>query len=84
MPNCDFYATGVDFAPILDFIFDQPGWILIESASRPDMPLRRFSSRLQIEEAFDIDMDGAVLDLYSPSMKAVAVVTFPPPAVLRP
>jgi len=84
MPNCDFYATGDDFAPILDFIFDQPGWILIENASREDLPLRRFCSRSEIEEAFNIDVDGPLLQLYSPSMKGAVIerqITFRPGAV---
>jgi hypothetical protein len=41
MPNCDFYAAGDDFCSILDFVFAQPGWTLVELASLPDQPLRR-------------------------------------------
>ena len=45
MPNCDFYAVDRHFAPILDFLFAQPGWVLIESSSRHDERLRRFRTR---------------------------------------
>jgi hypothetical protein len=66
MPNCDFYAVDQDFAPILDFLFAQPGWVLVESASRHDQPVRRFHSTAEVFEAFDLDHETAHLMLYAP------------------
>jgi hypothetical protein len=66
MPNCDFYAVDGDFAPILDFLFLHPGWILIELASRHDEPLRRFRSTAEVFAAFDLDHENAHLMLYAP------------------
>jgi len=42
MPNCDFYALSSDMVEVLDFVFAQPGWQLVELASRHDKPLRTF------------------------------------------
>jgi hypothetical protein len=36
MPNVYFYAVRDDCLAIVDFIFGQPGWLLVESASRHD------------------------------------------------
>jgi hypothetical protein len=41
MPNCEFYAAGQDFRSILDFIFGQPDWTLVELASMPDRRIGR-------------------------------------------
>ena len=85
MPNCDFYAVGDDFGAVLDFIFDQPGWILVESSSHPDMPLRRFSSNAAVLGAVDPNSHETLLQLYSPAMGGGIVeqaVRFRPGAVL--
>jgi hypothetical protein len=68
MPNCDFYAAGSDFRLILDFVFAQPGWTLVETASRNDQPLRYFTSSEEVYRSYDIDRSGAHLFLYSPEM----------------
>jgi hypothetical protein len=68
MPNCDFYAAGEDFRGILEFVFAQPGWTLVELASVPDQPLRRFQSADPLIGAHDLPRDGAWLQLYSPDM----------------
>jgi hypothetical protein len=66
MPNCDFYAVDRDFAPIFDFIFAQTGWVVVESASREDEPLRRFHSTAEVFAAFDLAREAAHLMLYAP------------------
>jgi hypothetical protein len=84
MANCDFYAAGDDFSRILDFVFDQSDWLLIEHASRPDSPLRRFGSTSEILGAFDLGNSDALLDLYAPSMGSPGVeekITFRPRAI---
>ena len=73
MANCDIYAAGDDFSRILDFIFDQPDWLLIEHSSRPDSPLRRFGSTYEVLGAFDLGGSDALFDLYSASMGAPVV-----------
>lgn len=52
MPNCDFYALAPDLIEVLDFVFAQPGWRLIELASRHDQPLRTFRATRDVVEAF--------------------------------
>jgi hypothetical protein len=84
MPNSDFYAVGVDFGAVLDFIFEQPGWILVESSSRPDMPLQRFSSTAAVLRAVDPNSHDVSFELYSPAMGGGIVehaVRFTPGAV---
>jgi hypothetical protein len=79
MPNCDFYAVGDDFAFILDFIFDQPGWVLVEDASRPDQPLRRFASTAEVASAFELGVTDAYLQLHAAAMGSAIIeraVTF--------
>ena len=68
MPNCDFYATGEDFRSILDFVFAQPGWTLVELASIPDQPLRRFHSTDALLDAHDLERSGALMQLYTPDL----------------
>ena len=48
MPDCDFYAVDEEFTPILEFLFAQPGWVLVELGSRHDEPLRRFRSTAEL------------------------------------
>jgi hypothetical protein len=84
MPNCDFYAVDEDFGPILDFIFAQPGWVLVESASRHDKPPRRFRLTAEVFEAFDLRRETAHLMLYAPETGGSISerrVTFKPGAV---
>jgi len=84
MPNCDFYATGEDFRGILEFVFAQPGWTLVELASVPDQPLRRFYSADAFMDAHDVARDGALLQLYSPDMGGSIIerrIDFTPGAV---
>lgn len=52
MPNCDFYALPPDLLPVVEFIFDQPGWRLMELSSEPDRPLREFRRTRELLEAF--------------------------------
>lgn len=66
MPQCDFYAVGADFTPILKFVFSQPTWLLVESASRDDQPLRRFRSETEVLAAFDLERDTAHLLVHAP------------------
>jgi hypothetical protein len=66
MPQCDFFAVGDDFTPILDFVFSQPGWVLVESASRHDLPLRRFASTSDVLAAFDLERGMTHLLLHAP------------------
>ena len=65
MPRCDFYAVGADSTPILDFVFSQQDWILVESASRDGLPLRRFRSTAEVLEAFDLRRHPAHLLLHA-------------------
>jgi hypothetical protein len=68
MPNCDFYAAGKDFRDILDFVFEQQGWTLVELASQPDHRLRRFDSTDAVLEAYDLTTSSAFLQLYTPAL----------------
>jgi hypothetical protein len=68
MPNCDFYAVGQDFRPILDFIFGQPDWTLVELASAPARPLRRFQSSDEMLDAYDLDGTDALMQVYGPTL----------------
>jgi hypothetical protein len=84
MPNCDFYAAGEDFRGILEFVFAQPGWILVELDSVPDQPLRQFHSADPLMGAYDLASDGALLQLYSPDMGGSIIeqyIDFEPGAV---
>ena len=69
MPNCDFYAAGEDIRFILEFVFEQPGWMLIENASEDDMPLRRFYSTAEVLTVYDRAPATALLQLYAPEMR---------------
>lgn len=69
---------------ILEFVFEQPGWMLIENASRGHLPLRRFSSVEDVLSAFDLARNAAYLQLYAPEMRgsiAETPVTYRPGAV---
>lgn len=84
MPNCDFYAAGEDFREILQFVFAQPGWILVELASVPDQPLRRFDSADAVLAAYDLSTSNGPFQLYTPDLGGAVFerpVTFRPGAV---
>ena len=68
MPNCDFYAVGGDFRDVLEFVFLQQGWTLVELASLPDHPLRRFDTADAVLEAYDLTTSSAFLQLYTPAL----------------
>jgi hypothetical protein len=52
MPNCDFYGVAPDLIEVLDFVFAQPGWQLVELASRHDQPLRTFLTTGEVLDGF--------------------------------
>jgi hypothetical protein len=52
MPNCDFYALAPDLLELLDFVFAQPGWRLIELGSQHDRPLRTFRAVREVLDGF--------------------------------
>jgi hypothetical protein len=84
MPNCDFYAAGEDFRRILEFVFEQPDWTLVELASIPDQPLRRFDSADAVLDAYDLRTSNALLQLYTPAHGGAIIeqrITFHPGAV---
>jgi hypothetical protein len=81
VPNCDFYAAGDDFRRILDFVFAQPGWTLVELASIPDQPLRRFQSSDSLIAAFDLEQSDALMQLYTPDLAGGIIER---PIVFRP
>jgi hypothetical protein len=71
VPNCDFYALATDLVCVLDFVFAQPGWSLLELASRHDQPLREFHATREVLDAyptFDLLETSLDFHLYCPSM----------------
>ncbi|MEA2612820.1 MAG: hypothetical protein QOI52_779 [Chloroflexota bacterium] len=68
MPNCDFYAAGADFHGILEFVFLQPAWTLVELASIPDHPLVGFDSPEDLMDAYDLGRSDVRLQLYAATM----------------
>lgn len=87
MPNCDFYALASDLAEVLDFVFAQPGWSLVELASRHDQPLRTFHATSEVLHGFPSFMDLSIPEhfhLYSEAMGGQVMsrrITFTPGAV---
>lgn len=69
MPNCDFYALGPDCEAILDFVFSNRGWRLLEAYSDPDRDLRTFTSVDAVTSTFDLTRESAHLMLYAPEMR---------------
>jgi hypothetical protein len=69
MPNCDFYALARDHEAILEFVFSNPEWRLIEAYSVPDEDLRTFTSATAVLSAFDLTHEHAQLMLYAPEMR---------------
>ena len=51
MPKLDFYACGLDFEPILDFIFLRSGCRIFESYSAFDAEIREFKSAADLLQA---------------------------------
>lgn len=87
MPNCDFYALGPDVLRIFDFIFENPGWILIERASAHDSDVRVFNATTDVLDAYP-DFSSLrrfyAFHLYGPAMGAPwgsRRITFKPGAV---
>jgi len=66
VPHLSFYAVGPDIRSVIDFIFDQPGWRLVEAASGHDQPLQYFESSTSLAETFDVDWAGGVYRLVVP------------------
>ena len=69
MPNCDFYASGKDCIAVLDFVFAQPGWKLVELGSLPDQKLRTFRSTAEVLAAHPIGKRATHFQLHAPDMK---------------
>lgn len=69
MPNLDVYATPEDLASVLDAVFGAaPGLSLVELASRPDQPIRRFRSTDEALATIDLDAEMANVGIYDPSL----------------
>lgn len=87
MPNCDFYALAPDLVGVLDFVFEQPGWELVELSSLPDQELRTFRSAPEVIDGFASfhDVSRALhFQLYAATMGgrvASRRITFKPGAV---
>lgn len=69
MPNCDFYALAADCAAVLGFVFEQPGWTLVELASVPDQKLRTFRSTAEVRAAYPVGKRETHFQLHAPEMK---------------
>jgi hypothetical protein len=84
MPNCDFYAFGDDYRAVLNFIFEQPGWLLHELASQHDSYVRIFDSTDSVMKAHPVGEKALYFLLHAPEMKGRVVherVVFRPGAV---
>ena len=84
MPNCDFYALPADCTRVLDFIFEQPGWVLHELASEVDAPIRTFSSTQAVLATYPLCERSLYFQLYSAEMRGTVLhrkITFTPGAV---
>lgn len=68
MPNCDFYALAADCRAVLDFIFEQDGWVLHELASRPNHKVRIFRSTAGVLEAHKVGTVATYFHLHAPEM----------------
>jgi hypothetical protein len=69
VPNLDFYALPSDLPMVLEAVFGAaPASILLELASRPDLPIRRFASAEEAAAEIDLDDDHANLGIYDPSL----------------
>ena len=84
MPNCDFYALAEDCRAVLDFIFEQDGWVLHELSSRPDHEVRVFRATADVCSAFSIGKTATHFQLHAPEMGGRAQhrrIVFEPGAV---
>src|SRR5687768_17320992 len=84
MPNCDFYALADDCVRVLDFVFEQPGWVLHELASENDSSIRTFDSTHSVLAAFPLCERSLHFQLYSAEMRGAVLhrrITFKPGAV---
>lgn len=54
MPNIDFFATGADFIPILNYVFAESRCRVFESYSPPGQDIAEFSSIDSIESRYAI------------------------------
>jgi hypothetical protein len=72
VPSCDFYALADDCQAVLDFIFDQDGWVLHELASRPGHKVRTYRSTADVSDAAALGTRDAhfQLEAYSRSSSA--------------
>ncbi|WP_152032745.1 hypothetical protein [Ereboglobus luteus] len=52
MPNCDFYATAADHAPLLEWLLAENTCSIYELSSIGENPLRRFTSAAEIMDEF--------------------------------
>lgn len=52
MPNCDFYATPQDQAPLLDWLFAEGICKVFELSSQFDRPLKEFHSSTEVLSQF--------------------------------
>ena len=71
MPNCDFYALGTDLRTVIEFVFAQPGWQLVELCSEPDHDLREFRTLAELVATYPAlaeQRTGLHFQLYSESM----------------
>src|SRR4051794_15095848 len=69
MPTCDFYALAPDSEAILDFVFSNPEWRLLEAYSEPDQELRTFTSLGDVTSVFDLTRQHVQLMLHAPEMR---------------
>ena len=72
MSNCDFYSLASDLIEVLDFVFAQPGWRLVELASQHDRPLRTFHTTGEVLDGFPTFLNlsrSLHFQLYSEAMR---------------
>jgi len=87
MPNCDFYALAPDLLEVLDFVFAQPGWRLVELTSQNDRSLRSFHCAREVLEGFPTfsELSSALhFQIYSETMGGAVTsrrITYNPGAV---
>jgi len=53
MPNCDFFATAADHAPLLAWLFDENTCAVYEAYSPGEAPLRRFAGAAEVMREFE-------------------------------
>lgn len=50
MPNCDFYAAGEDYEPLITFVLNETSCRIYELSSAPGRRLRQFDSWASLRE----------------------------------